>query len=143
MERLESSSTGLLRADQLWRYITDVKDNTIREVSFDEPEASARAIVTHPGRGPLRPQPGSVEVPPSSPAVRATKAADKGHGLVLRVYNMADHDVSAEIRLYDPLSKATLANPNEQEQEEPVVNRRRKVSLPVRGNEIVTQRFQL
>jgi len=123
--------------------MTYVEGDSVRQAALDGPHASLRATVAHLGHGALRPHPGSVEVPPSSLAVRATKAADKGHGLVLRVYNVADHDVSAEVRLYGPLSKATVANLNEQEQEEPVINPRGKVSLPVRGNEIVTLRFQL
>jgi hypothetical protein len=63
-------------------------------------------------------------------AASSTKAADKGRGCVLNVYNVADRVVGAKVRLIGPLSKSTLANVMGLEHEGLVVNRRGK-GLPV------------
>jgi len=104
--------------------------------------APLRGIVTDLHQGLLPPEGSFVQISPSSLVVTAVKAPEKDKGLILRFYNTEDHEVKAEVGLYRPFRKVMLVNLNEEELRELGINGEGKVSLAVRGKEILTLKFQ-
>jgi hypothetical protein len=78
----------------------------------------------------LPPQRGLEAVPLWGPAASPTEGAEKGHGRVLDVYNVADGDVGAEVRLNGPLSWEPLANLHQRGPEEHVIDQRGGAQRP-------------
>ncbi len=104
--------------------------------------APLRGIVTDMHAGTLRLEGSFVKISPSSLTVSAIKNPEEGEGLVVRFHNTEDHEVKAEVCLYRPFDRVSLVNLNEEELRELPVDDEGKVSLPVRGKEIVTFKFE-
>nr|NIN68447.1 hypothetical protein [Anaerolineae bacterium]NIN98542.1 hypothetical protein [Anaerolineae bacterium]NIQ81438.1 hypothetical protein [Anaerolineae bacterium] len=103
--------------------------------------APLRGIVTDRHAGTLRLEGSFVKISPSCLTISAIKNPEEGEGLVVRFHNTEDHEVKAEVCLYWLYDRASLVNLNEEELRELPVDDQGKVSLPVRGKEIVTFKF--
>jgi mannosylglycerate hydrolase len=103
--------------------------------------APLRGVVTDMHAGTLRAESSFVKIRPSSLTVSAIKNPEEREGLVVRFHNTEDHVVKAEVCLLRPFDRASLVNLNEDELRELPVDDQGRVSLPVRGKEIVTLRF--
>jgi alpha-mannosidase len=106
--------------------------------------APLRAVPAAVQAGPLPLAQSFVEVAPDSLVVSAIKQPERGAGLIVRCWNVAETPVEGRVRLCWPFARATRVNLNEEELEELGEVARDgadTVRLPVRGREIVTLRF--
>jgi alpha-mannosidase len=107
--------------------------------------APLRAVPAAVQAGPLPLEQSFVEVAPDSLVVSAIKRPERGAGLIVRCWNVAETPVEGRVRLCWPFARATRVNLNEEEIEELGEVARDgadTVRLPVRGREIVTLRFE-
>ncbi len=106
--------------------------------------APLRALPAAVQAGPLPLVQSFVEVAPDSLVVSAIKRPERGAGLIVRCWNTAETPVEGRLRLCWPFARATRVNLNEEELG-PRPDRSPEtcqVSLPVRGREIVSLRFE-
>jgi mannosylglycerate hydrolase len=104
--------------------------------------APLRGVITDLHEGPLPSEGSFVRISPPSLVISAIKVAEEGEGLILRFYNAEEHEVQAEVCLYKTFRKVILVDLNEEQLREITVDGKRTVSLPVRGKEIITMRFE-
>jgi mannosylglycerate hydrolase len=104
--------------------------------------APLRAIVTNLHSGALPAEASFLEVSPPSLFASAIKLAEDGHALIVRVDNVEDHEVEAEVVPHTTPVGATLVNLNEEEARELRVGIGGRLSLPVGGKRLVTLRFR-
>ncbi|MFQ6059329.1 MAG: glycoside hydrolase family 38 C-terminal domain-containing protein, partial [Anaerolineae bacterium] len=104
--------------------------------------APLRAIVTGIHEGSLPPEHSFIEIEPASLVITTIKAAETGDGLIVRYYNMGQEPVEGRLRLWRPFTRAALVNLNEEEMAELEVSGEGGITLPVRGRQIVTIKFQ-
>nr|HID13324.1 hypothetical protein [Anaerolineae bacterium] len=81
-----------------------------------------------------------VTVEPSTLEVSAVKDPEEGGGLIVRCWNVGDEPVEGTIRLWRPFWRALRVNLAEEGASE-LARDTDAVTLPVRGREIVTVRF--
>jgi hypothetical protein len=114
---------------------------------FPQAHAFAAPLRAEPAAvqaGPLPLAQSFVEVSPDSLVVSAIKLPERGAGLIVRCWNMAEMPVEGRVRLCWPFARATRVNLNEEEMG-PRPDRSGEtcqVSTHVRGREIVTLRFE-
>lgn len=82
-----------------------------------------------------------VTVEPPAVVISGLKIPEEGQGLVVRCYNIGDEPVKGTIRMWRPFRRATRANLAEKEIAE-LARDADVVTLPVRGREIVTIKFE-
>ena len=99
-----------------------------------------RAIRTSRGDGTLPPSGSLVEIEPPEVVLSALKLAEGGDGVVARVYNIANEDVEARVRLRQPFERAERVDMNE-ENPKTLESDAGLVRLQSRGNEIATLKF--
>lgn len=100
-----------------------------------------RAVRTSRGAGSLPPQGSLLDLKPSVVTLSTAKIAEEGDGVVVRVYNIASHQVDAKVRLNAPFAQVERVNLNEEEPQ-PVDVTDGSVWLTVRRNEIATLKFK-
>ena len=105
--------------------------------------APMRAVVTALHKGPLPPQLGFIHIEPAALVVSAIKGAEVGDGLIVRAHNIGREAVEGHLRLWRSFRGATLVNLNEEEIAELEVEGCEEITLPVRGGQIVTIKFQM
>ncbi|MEM2885119.1 MAG: glycoside hydrolase family 38 C-terminal domain-containing protein [Thermoproteota archaeon] len=79
--------------------------------NFNEP---IRVIAASPGPGDLPPELSWIGLQPDVLAVSAVKLAERGEGLLVRVYNPTDSAVEGRLRTFRRPSRAQMANLNEE-----------------------------
>jgi alpha-mannosidase len=82
-----------------------------------------------------------VTVEPATLEISAVKAPEEGEGLIVRCWNVGSEPVEGTIRLWRPFRRALRVNLAEEGDTEPACDID-AVTLPVRGREIVTLRFE-
>jgi mannosylglycerate hydrolase len=113
-------------------------------------QADLRALVTdaHPAPSALGEAKGLparlsfVTVEPSALEVSAVKEPEDGRGLIVRCWNVGGDPVEGTIQLWRPFRRALRVNLAEEGTAE-LAHDADAVTLPVRGREVVTVRFEL
>ena len=82
-----------------------------------------------------------VTVEPATLEISAVKAPEEGEGLIVRCWNVGSEPVEGIIRLWRPFRRALRVNLAEEGATE-LAHHANTVTLPVRGREIVTLRFE-
>jgi mannosylglycerate hydrolase len=82
-----------------------------------------------------------VTVEPSTLEVSAVKEPEKGAGLIVRCWNVGGEPVEGTLRLWQPFRRALRVNLAEEEVAE-LGRGANEVTLPVRGRQVVTSRFE-
>ncbi len=82
-----------------------------------------------------------VTVEPATLEISAVKAPEEGEGLIVRCWNVGSEPVKGTIRLWRPFRRALRVNLAEEGATE-LAHHANAVTLPVRGREIVTLRFE-
>jgi alpha-mannosidase len=104
-------------------------------------QTDLRALSTGAHPGPLPATLSFVSAEPATLEVSAVKEPEEGEGLIVRCWNVDDAPADGVIRLWRPFRRATRVNLAEQEIAE-LARDADVVTLPVRGREIVTVRFE-
>ena len=82
-----------------------------------------------------------VTVEPATLEVSAVKAPEEGAGLIVRCWNVGREPVEGTLRLWQPFRRALRVNLAEEGVAE-LGRGADEVTLPVRGRQIVTARFE-
>jgi mannosylglycerate hydrolase len=104
--------------------------------------APLRAVVADPHDGPLPAALSFVEASPAVVVVSAIKLAEKGDGLIVRVWNVASVPVEARLRLSLPFSRAFLADLNECPGQQLSPDADNAIRLYLRPHQVQTVRFE-
>ncbi|HEX6816781.1 MAG TPA: glycosyl hydrolase-related protein, partial [Ktedonobacterales bacterium] len=119
---------------------------TLRQAQ--EFEELMRAVVTEQHDGPLGDVWSFVHVAPASLVMSAIKRAERGDGLVVRVYNPLPETTRAEVILARPFADVSLVNLNEEPVAEGDASKLARilstgVHVDIRGGQIVTLLFHM
>ena len=123
-------------------------EDALAQRQAQEFEDPMRAVVTEQHEGPLGNVWSFAHVAPASLVVSAVKRADRGDGLVVRVYNPLPETARAEVILARPFADVNLVNLNEEPVADGDASKLARilstgVHVDVRGGQIVTLLFQI
>ncbi len=101
---------------------------------------SMRAQITSRQAGYLPHHLSFIEIEPGELVVSSEKLAERGNGIVVRVYNPTERTLQGRILTYRPFAKAALVNLRE-DHLSPLATDRNSLTLDITPSQIVTVRF--
>jgi alpha-mannosidase len=121
---------------------TSSKENTIPYHLAYGFEASFKAVSTSLHAG-LLPSKGSfIEVEPEEFVVSTIKEAEDGKGWIVRGYNITGEAIDVRMRPWRECQRAAVVNLAEEKQADLAISEDGSLTVSVRGQEIVTIRFE-
>jgi mannosylglycerate hydrolase len=104
-------------------------------------ETPLRVVTTSLHAGDLPPSGSFVETTPETFIVSAVKAAEDGRGWLVRGYNITGEAITVSLKPWKPFAKVALVNLAEEMQSTLKPDETGRVTLQVRGHEIVSVLF--